>query len=634
VSDGEDIESPTEEAVADASFSRLLDKLSKQYAFDFREYKQTSLARRIKIRMQQVRMENYDRYSEYLDLHPDEHVALFNTILINITAFFRDPDAWKILGAEVIPRLVDQASESRSLRLWSVGCSSGEEAYSIAILLAEQLGPRARDFTVKIYATDVDDEALGAGRHGLYRVEDVKEVPTTILERYFAREGQTYRFRRDLRRWVIFGRHNIVRDPPLSHIDLLICRNVLIYFTSDLQEKILARFHYAIREGGSLCLGRSESLLARSRWFSPVNLKWRIFQRTTAPAPTVAAALLREGHNAVSSGATAGRTEPGEQMNRLMRVIEALPFAVMMIDATDNVLVWNAAAETFYDIPGDGALNRKFRDLDISYRIEGLRARVEEVKSKHIPARLENVVFTRRSGETVHADIIIIPILEAHRIAAVMVSAADATEHARLKEQMSRISEQHATAIEELQSTNEELETTNEELQSTNEELETTNEELQSTNEELETTVEELQAANSELATLNLELERRSSELKRLDDHQRKVLSSLDDAVVVLDREGIVTTWNQTAARMWGLTAENVVGRPYLSLPIGEMPRMAREAIRRVLERGETHAVRDVPYVVPSGENHRTTLRLSPLRNSDGEITGVVGLAASEAGAS
>src|SRR5262245_50671245 len=296
--------------------------------------------------MQQVRVDSYDRYSDYLDLHPEEHVSLFNTILINITAFFRDPEAWKILGAEVIPRLIEHASESRSLRLWSIGCSSGEEAYSIAILLAEQLGPRARDLNVKVYATDVDDDALAAGRHGLYRVEDVKEVPTAILERYFAREGQTYRFRRDLRRWVIFGRHNIVRDPPLSHIDLLICRNVLIYFTSDLQEKILARFHYAIREGGFLCLGRSESLLARSRWFSPVNLKWRIFQRTTAPAPTVAAALLREGQNTVGAGPAAGRAEPTEHMNRLMRGIEALPFAVTMIHAAAHRTLRQEAAGT------------------------------------------------------------------------------------------------------------------------------------------------------------------------------------------------------------------------------------------------------------------------------------------------
>ncbi|MBI2202246.1 MAG: protein-glutamate O-methyltransferase CheR [Candidatus Rokubacteria bacterium] len=158
-----------------------------------------------------------------------------NTILINVTGFFRDPDAWKALAQDVIPALVAEAGESRSLRIWSAGCSSGEEPYSIAMLIAEHLGDPPADFNVRIYATDVDEEALQAGRHGLYRAEDLKDVPTPLLEKYFAREGQTFRFRRDIRRWCIFGKHNIVQDPPLSHIDMVVCRNVLIYFTSDLQ---------------------------------------------------------------------------------------------------------------------------------------------------------------------------------------------------------------------------------------------------------------------------------------------------------------------------------------------------------------------------------------------------------------
>src|SRR5262249_23721957 len=453
--------------------------------------------------------DNFEVYINYLDRHPDEHVALFNTILINVTAFFRDGDAWKVLGEEIIPRLLEDASESRSLRVWSVGCSSGEEAFSAAILLAEQLGERARDFNVKIYATDVDEEALNTARHGLDRLEDVKDVPTIFLEKYFTREGQAYRFRRDLRRWCIFGRHNVAQDSPLSHIDLLMCRNVLIYFTSDLQERILARFHYSVLEGGYLFLGRSESLLARSRWFVPHNMKWRIFQRTTAPATTVAMAMLRSAGEQPVVGAAGRQPDVPSATARLQRVVEALPSAVMVIDMMDTVIAWNAAAEALFDISSENAVNRKFRDLDVSYRVEGLRARIEEVKSSHIPSRIEHATFTRRSGETVHAELTIVPLIEGNRIGAVVVYGTDATESARLKEQLMRLAEQHSTAIEELQSTNEELETTNEELQSTNEELETTNEELQSTNEELETTVEELQAANAELGSLNAQLERR-----------------------------------------------------------------------------------------------------------------------------
>jgi two-component system CheB/CheR fusion protein len=619
-----DGDAPTagEDLTDDPGFNRLLEKLSSEHNFDFREYKRTSLARRIRVRMQQVRIDSFDRYIEYLQRHADEHVALFNTILINVTRFFRDPEAWKALDEQVLPPLLARAGESRSLRIWCVGASSGEEPYTVAILVAERLGDAARDFNVKIYGTDVDDEALATARQALYRVEDLKDVPTAFLQRHFVHEGQTFRLRRDLRRWCIFGRHNVAQDPPLSHIDLLICRNVLIYFTSDLQEKILARFHYAVREEGFLFLGRSESLLARSRWFVPVNLKWRIFQRTTTPAPTVALAM--GGHDV----AVAARPQPPSGIARLQQVVEALPSAIMVIDSDDNVLFWNAAAETLYDIPTANAVGRKFRDLDISYRIEGLRARLEEVKTNHIPRRLDTVMFTRRSGEPVHAEISIVPLLEDHRVVAVTVFATEATEHARLREQLTRVAEQHATAIEELQSTNEELETTNEELQSTNEELETTNEELQSTNEELETTVEELQAANTELATLNAELERRSAELKRLDEYQEMILSGLDQAVIVVDPSGAVTTWNETAARMWGLRAPDVVGRVFWTLPIGDVTHLAREPIQRVLQSGKREVVAAVPFVGRTGERRQTSLRLSPLRNSAGEVIGVIGVAA------
>jgi two-component system CheB/CheR fusion protein len=214
----------------------------------------------------------------------------------------------------------------------------------------------------------------------------------------------------------------------------------------------------------------------------------------------------------------------------------------------------------------------------------------------------------------------------------VIVFAAEATERARIKDQMSRVAEQHATAIEELQSTNEELETTNEELQSANEELETTNEELQSTNEELETTVEELQAANTELSTVNVELERRTHDLKRLDEYQRTVLDSLVAAVLVLNREGVVTTWNHRAEQMWKLRSDHVVGRPLVSLPIDDvpLPQLTRDAVRRVLETGTAETVREVPYLTDKGEERRTTLRLTALRDADGKVSGVVGVATAD----
>jgi two-component system, chemotaxis family, CheB/CheR fusion protein len=609
---------------SDPEFRPLLDKLSTAYNFDFREYKEPSLARRIRARMSQVHVDGFEAYSRYLDRHADEHVSLFNTILINVTTFFRDPEAWKVLGAEVIPRVVDAAADTQSIRIWSAGCSSGEEPYSVAMLLAEHLGDRAGDYLIKIYGTDVDEDALVTARHAAYRLEQLKEVPSELMDHYFLRDGQLYRVRRDVRQWCIFGAHNLTQAPPLSHIDLVLCRNVLIYFTSELQERILTRFHYAIREDGFLFLGRSESLLARSRLFRPLHLKWRIFTRTPSVARQVTAVLPEREEGLSVAGAEHALRGEATASIRAQRALEALPGSTLLIDTTDTILAWNPAAEALFDIPPAAAVARKFRDLDVSYRVEGLRARIEDVKSRHAASKMDNVTFSHRDGQSVCADIWVLPLVEGYRLIGILVFAMEATEHARLKEQMERIAEQHATAIEELQSTNEELETTNEELQSTNEELETTNEELQSTNEELETTVEELQAANTELGTLNAELEGRTGELNRLDALHRSLLNSLDEGVAVLDREGVVRAWNGAAERMWGLRADQTINREFFGLPLGEITQTVRGAFDQMrASTGVDH--RELSFPLPGG-SERSTLRVLPLRSPGGEITGVVAL--------
>jgi two-component system CheB/CheR fusion protein len=611
----------------DAALSRLLDKLNSEHNVDFRDYKPTSLGRRIRSRMQQLRIDDYDAYASYLESHPDEHVALIDAILINVTTFFRDPEAWAALADEVLPRLLDDLSARGALRLWSAGCSSGEEPYTLAMLLAERAPDRVHDLNVKIYATDVDEDALQTARHGLYRLEQLKNVPAALLERHFIREGQAYRLRRDLRRWCIFGRHNLAQDPPLSHVDLLVCRNVLIYCGSDLQERILARFHYAVREGGFLFLGRSESLLTRSRWFTPVNTKWRLFRRTAVPALTVAAAGRGSYELGRRGAADVPRLDLAVTDQRLRRIVDGLSTVVIVVDPEDTVLAWNALAETLFDIPADGAVGRKFRDLDVSYRVEGLRAAIEEVKSRHAAVRLDEVTVMRRSGDPVQVELAITPVGDGSRLDAVVVSGADTTEVARLREQASRLAEQHATAIEELQSTNEELETTNEELQSTNEELETTNEELQSTNEELETTVEELQEANSELESLNAQLDARAVDADVVRQHQRDVLGSIAQAIIVVDRSGIVTGWNVTAERLWGLQSEHTVGRQVAGLPVAELDGRISDALARVTTTGASETVDDVPFPSPMGRPGRLSLQVTPIKGGAGEIQGAVGIA-------
>ena len=605
---------PGEEAagsdVTTPGLQRLLEKLNAEHHFDFREYKVTSLARRIHTRIAQAGVEDEDAYIAFLDAHPDEAERLFNTILINVTGFFRDPPAWDYLAEQVVPRLIETAASTRSIRVWSAGCASGEEAYSVAVLLAEGLGGQASGIDVKIYGTDVDDEALATARPGLYRLEQLKDVPPVLLDRYFVRDGQLYRFRRDLRRWCIFGRHNLVNDPPLSHLDLVVCRNVLIYLKAGLQQRLLPRFHFALRGRGVLFLGKSESLLARSPWFTPLSAKWRIFERTLLAPTRPDPAALRAESESTALGMARGRADVAALP--FERIMDSLPFAVMVIEPDDTVRAWNRAAAALFEIPAEHAVGRKFRDLDISYRAEGLRARMEEAKSTGVTVRLEDLTFARRSGLAVHADLRIVPLADGPHVFGLLVAGADVSDQARLLDEIARVSEQHATATEELQSTNEELETTNEELESTNEELETTNEELQSTNEELLATVDELQATNTELQRLAL--------------YHASVVQSVDQAIVVLDQAVRVTSWNPMAERLWALPAAQAVGRDFFSLPIGDVIDAARDAVKRIQADGATMPVVDVPFRTSGPDAGACVLRLLPLTAGDGRLTGILAL--------
>ncbi|HUK46345.1 MAG TPA: protein-glutamate O-methyltransferase CheR, partial [Terriglobales bacterium] len=267
----------------DVSLKDLLEELAEQRNFDFRGYKKTTLERRFRRRMFQLNLGGYGEYSEYIRKHPDEVNELLSILLINVTEFFRDPPAWEILRHEILPSLLKQIKPGHSFRVWSAGCASGEEPYSVAILLAEHFGPRIQDYDVKIYATDIDEDALNTARRGEYSVDAVRRVHQEWRDKYFHGKA-LLRVNREIRRLVIFGRSNLVQNAPISHVNLLVCRNLLIYFDSDLQKRILSRLHYAIEPGGVLFLGKSESQLTNSHLFQRLNSRWRIFQRITNPA--------------------------------------------------------------------------------------------------------------------------------------------------------------------------------------------------------------------------------------------------------------------------------------------------------------------------------------------------------------
>jgi two-component system CheB/CheR fusion protein len=233
--------------------------------------------------MQTLRIERYGDYLDYLEVHPEEFIQLFNTILINVTSFFRDMAAWEFLAAEVLPRLIAGKQPYEPIRVWSAGCASGEEAYTLAIIFAEALGQESFRQRVKIYATDVDQEALVQARQASYSARDLQPVPSELRSTYFEAVGNRFVFRPDLRRAVIFGRHDLVQDAPISRLDLLVCRNTLMYFNADTQSRVLARFHFALNDTGVIFLGKAEMMLTRANLFNPVHLKHRIFMKVAKP---------------------------------------------------------------------------------------------------------------------------------------------------------------------------------------------------------------------------------------------------------------------------------------------------------------------------------------------------------------
>ena len=236
----------------DPEFENLIRYIQESRGVDFRGYKRTSLRRRISLRMEHLNLDTFAHYHSFLEAHPQEFIDLLNTVLINVTSFFRDPDAWEAVKSTVLPQLVDPKRGRDQLRIWSVGCASREEPYSLAMLLSEILGAREFSRRVKIYATDLDEAALNTARHASYLPRDVEGVAEPLLHKYFERTNNHYLVSRDLRKAVIFGRHNIVHDAPISRIDLLVCRNLLIYLETETQNLVLPRLHYALVEDGCL----------------------------------------------------------------------------------------------------------------------------------------------------------------------------------------------------------------------------------------------------------------------------------------------------------------------------------------------------------------------------------------------
>jgi two-component system, chemotaxis family, CheB/CheR fusion protein len=601
-------------AVRDATLDDLLEFVKRTRGFDFTGYKRPSLERRLRKRMDEVGSESYTDYLDYLEVHQDEFAHLFNTILINVTAFFRDPPMWDHLRDEVVPALLAGRPDDAPVRAWVAGCASGEEAYSLAMVLASVMGESAYRDRAKIYATDVDEEALATARGAIYTPKQVEEVPRELLDRFFERSDTRYAFRPDLRRSVIFGRNDLVQDAPISRVDVLLCRNTLMYFNAEAQARILNRFNFALHEHGVLVLGKSEMLITHPDLFTPVDLKRRVFRKVLGPT-------LRERLHTVT--AHPETVNAGDGMSASELAFEAGPGAQALVGADGVLVMANRTLRQLFGLSA-GDVSKPLQDLELSYRPVELRGPLDEVRESQQPVSITGVQFGRAGDERL-LDIQIAPLVARGEVVGASISYLDVTRSHALQEELETSKRDLENAYEELQSTVEELETTNEELQSTNEELETTNEELQSTNEELDTMNEELQATNEELETINDELRVRSIELDEVNAHLEAILGSIGAAVAVIDRAQVVRIWNRNAEDLWGLRADEAEGSHVLSLDIGLPVERLKQPIRDCLAGSKPRSDVSVEATNRRGRPIRVHVSCLPLTvPADDTITGAV----------
>lgn len=560
----------------ESTFFLIMDMIHDRTGIDFSNYKRPTIIRRISRRMAVCDISKLTDYLDHLNLHPEEVEILSKELLIGVTKFFRDEEAYKILEEKVIPALVDTTSKSEQLRVWVAGCSTGEEAYSIAILIMEYLDKTQKELEVKIFASDIDREALDFAGKGVYPARSVSEVSEERLNEYFVKEAGKYKICQRVRRMVIFAPHNVTNDPPFSRINLVSCRNMLIYLNPLLQKKVIDKFHYALRVGGYLFLGSSESIGDQTS-FVEIDKKWKIY-RNVEPArslgmDTFASSKLSKKplvNNAL--GVTPDLTSKqlmqqnfAELLNNT--ILEEYGYAAVYVDEHFNILHGIGQFKKYLDLP-----EKNFTFNILKLVTQELAANLGTLLRKAVREK-EKVSahgIQIRSGNTIRSvNVVVNPFITDKNLyqKVILVLLSDALPQAELKINYEELTfnehhyEHRVQELElELQHTKEDLQAVVEELETSNEELQSTNEELLSSNEELQSTNEELQSLNEELHTINTEHQYKIKALMELDDDLNNYFRSTDIGQIFVDRKLIIRKYTPAASRLINLI-ESDIGR-------------------------------------------------------------------------
>jgi two-component system CheB/CheR fusion protein len=554
--------------------------LRAQTGHDFSYYKQNTVQRRIERRLALHQIERLDDYIRYLRQNPLEVEALFRELLIGVTSFFRDPAAFEVLTEKAIPHLLNGKGPGEPVRVWVPGCSTGEEAYSIAMLLQEQVEAGRLDSKIQIFATDIDRDAIDKARAGVYPNNIAADVSPQRLARFFRQEDTAYHIKKTIRDMVVFAVQNVVEDPPFSRIDLISCRNLLIYMEPRLQKKVVPLFHYALNQDGFLLLGNSESIGEFVDLFAALDRKWKLYQRKGGALPRAVMVDLssplatRQAMPAPGAEAGEGAAQVGyRDLAQQTLLAHYTPACAVINERCEVLYIHGRLGKYLEPASGEASLNI------LRMAREGLRLELTTAIRKAV-AQKESVHYQglriKANGETQTINLTVQPVLEpASMRGSMMVIFEDVTPETNaevvgppaadhipdIDQRIVRLEQELRAKEEYLQAAVEELETSNEELKSTNEELQSANEELQSTNEELETSKEELQSVNEELVTVNTELRGKLDELARANNDMNNLLAGTEIGTVFVDNDLLIKRFTPAATRVINLIQTDI-GRP------------------------------------------------------------------------
>lgn len=644
--------SPPEPGTENA-LKKIFILLRAQTGHDFSQYKQSTFLRRVERRMAVHQIEAVEGYVKYMQQTPQEVDALFLNLLIGVTSFFRDPEAFKALEKQVIPRLFAGKPEGAVIRVWVPGCSTGEEAYSIAILLAEHQEALKQRHTVQVFATDIDSRAIATARAGRYPAGIAADLPPERLARFFTAEahGGTYRIHKEIRDMLVFSEQDVIKDPPFSKLNLISCRNLMIYMNGELQKRLIPLFHYALNPEGFLFLGTSETVGEHRDLFAVLDSKLKLYQRHQDPLGAQRAVLGRVLPPRAAVMEAAPPRAPGKKAFPVKQPLRELAEQALLEQVVQAGALVNAQGDIFYlhgrtglyleMAPGEtGVINI------LKMAREGLRRELTTALHKAAAGK-ETVscpgLRVKTNGDFTTVNLTVRPVAadpaapeaplylvileeaprppdpESARQAAPHAPAEANSPDTAANARIAALTRELWAKEEYLQSANEELETSNEELKSSNEEMQSVNEELQSSNEELETSKEELQSLNEELATINAELQNKVADLSRANNDMNNMLAGTDTATVFVDHQLRILRFTPFATRIINLIPTDV-GRPaghIVSNLVGYDHLMAD--VQTVLD---TLVSKEMSVQTKAGAWYR--MRILPYRTLDNVIEGAV----------